>query len=184
MAEAMEYGCEHYKRKCALIAPCCGKTYTCRFCHDEKEDHELVRKKVNWVHCLICDKVQKVQDTCEDCGIKFGQYFCEICRLYDDVDKQQFHCYGCCICRIGGSENYFHCDVCDVCLSLEMIDNHMCVEKISRSDCPVCLEDLHTSRKRIRFPPCGHLIHYECLNDMFKTGNNACPTCRHDLSPR
>jgi hypothetical protein len=41
----------------------------------------------------------QVQSTCEECGTVFGNYFCSICRLYDDEDKQQFHCDGCGLCR-------------------------------------------------------------------------------------
>ena len=36
-------GCPHYQRRCALVAPCCSQTFTCRLCHDEKCDHSLVR---------------------------------------------------------------------------------------------------------------------------------------------
>lgn len=181
MTEEKEYGCEHYKRKCALIAPCCKKTYTCRVCHDEKENHELIRKNVMQVHCLACNNVQQVQSMCEECGIKFGNYFCGICRLFDDEDKQQFHCDGCGLCRIGGRENFYHCDVCDVCLAVSMKDNHKCIEKSSHSNCPVCLEDLHTSRIAAHIPPCGHLIHYKCFKDMLKTGNYACPICGQSM---
>eukprot|EP00795_Rhopilema_esculentum_P004610 gene4610-20883_t len=35
----------------------------------------------------------------------------------------------------------------------------VCIEKISRSDCPVCLEDMHTSRTPLLVPSCGHMIH-------------------------
>jgi len=28
----------------------------------------------------------------------------------DDVNKRQFHCDACGICRVGGRENYFHCE--------------------------------------------------------------------------
>ncbi|RRT85237.1 hypothetical protein B296_00000786 [Ensete ventricosum] len=28
------FGCEHYKRNCKLLAACCKKLFTCRFCHD------------------------------------------------------------------------------------------------------------------------------------------------------
>uniref|UniRef100_A0A8W8N2T0 RING finger and CHY zinc finger domain-containing protein 1 n=1 Tax=Magallana gigas TaxID=29159 RepID=A0A8W8N2T0_MAGGI len=181
MDKVEKYGCEHYKRKCALIAPCCNKTYTCRVCHDDKENHELTRKKVMQVHCLTCKRVQQVQGSCEECGTKFGNYFCEICRLYDDEDKQQFHCDGCGLCRVGGRENFYHCDVCDVCLSISMKDNHKCIEKSSHSNCPVCLEDLHTSRIAAHIPPCGHLIHYKCFKDMLKTGNYACPICGQSM---
>ena len=32
------------------------------------------------------------------------QYFCYECKLYDDEDKQQFHCDGCGICRVSLSQ--------------------------------------------------------------------------------
>ena len=48
----------------------------------------------------------QVASHCKDCGIKFGRYFCTICRLYDDQEKGQFHCNGCGICRCC---DYVHC---------------------------------------------------------------------------
>lgn len=36
-------GCKHYQRKCKLQANCCQKIVTCRFCHDDVEDHNIVR---------------------------------------------------------------------------------------------------------------------------------------------
>ncbi|KAJ8305531.1 hypothetical protein KUTeg_016076 [Tegillarca granosa] len=172
------YGCIHYKRHCALISPCCNKVYTCRICHDEKENHILVRKDVKSVQCLKCETKQKVQSNCENCDAKFGNYFCEKCCLYDDdTDKKQFHCDPCGLCRVGGRDNYFHCPKCDMCLANDLKDNHTCVEKSSRSDCAVCLQDLHTSRIPSHIPPCGHLIHMQCYKDMIKTGNYTCPLC-------
>ena len=43
-----------------LQAPCCNQIYTCRLCHDEKEDHEMVRKNVETIKCLQCGNLQKV----------------------------------------------------------------------------------------------------------------------------
>lgn len=36
-------GCQHYRRKCALVAPCCSKVFTCRLCHDDQCDHKMER---------------------------------------------------------------------------------------------------------------------------------------------
>jgi uncharacterized CHY-type Zn-finger protein len=36
-------GCKHYQRNCKLEANCCGKLVSCRFCHDDVEDHAIVR---------------------------------------------------------------------------------------------------------------------------------------------
>lgn len=36
-------GCQHYQRKCALVAPCCSQVFTCRLCHDDVCDHKMDR---------------------------------------------------------------------------------------------------------------------------------------------
>ena len=41
-------------------APCCGKDYICRVCHDDKENHELNRREVQKIKCLICGTAQAV----------------------------------------------------------------------------------------------------------------------------
>ncbi|KAK7502165.1 hypothetical protein BaRGS_00006529 [Batillaria attramentaria] len=183
-AQATDHlGCEHYNRNCALIAPCCKKQYTCRICHDEKEMHELDRHQVCHVVCLKCNLEQEVAGCCKDknCGNEFGKYFCERCRLFDNDDKNQFHCDKCGICRVGGRENFFHCDKCNVCLALLLKDNHKCVANMSHDACPVCLEDLHSSRKQMHIPPCGHLLHLACYKDLFKAGHFACPNCNQSM---
>lgn len=37
------FGCEHYKRNCKVLAVCCKKLFTCRFCHDNVSDHTMDR---------------------------------------------------------------------------------------------------------------------------------------------
>jgi len=172
-----DYRCKHYKRKCKFVTPCCDGLYRCRFCHDEEQDHTLRRDDVTQVECSRCNHRQEVRETCRKCGLKFGEYFCYECKLYDDEDKQQFHCTGCGICRVGGRENYFHCDRCDMCLPNHLENKHKCVEKVSRSNCPVCMEDIHTSRIPSQIPPCNHLIHKTCFEEMLSSGHYACPVC-------
>ncbi|KTF81997.1 hypothetical protein cypCar_00023212 [Cyprinus carpio] len=72
--------------------------------------------------------------------------------------------------RIGPREKYFHCTKCNLCLATDLKDNHKCVENVSRQNCPVCMEDIHTSRIGAHVLPCGHLLHKTCFEDMFKTG--------------
>ena len=48
----------------------------------------------------------------------------------------------CGICRVGGADQYFHCDKCGCCYSVELRDNHKCVERSMHSNCPVCFEYL------------------------------------------
>ena len=52
------------------------------------------------IECSVCGLRQPVQQNCSSCGTLFGKYFCFDCKLYDDEDKQQFHCDGCGICRV------------------------------------------------------------------------------------
>uniref|UniRef100_T1J6Q6 RING finger and CHY zinc finger domain-containing protein 1 n=1 Tax=Strigamia maritima TaxID=126957 RepID=T1J6Q6_STRMM len=177
----VRYGCEHYTRRCQLVAPCCKNVYTCRICHDNNEDHILPRRNVKEVSCLICFKVQKVKYYCENCGTNFGKYFCDICNLFDDEDKDQFHCDGCGLCRVGGRKNYFHCKKCDLCLTINLVNNHSCVERASRISCPICVEDIHSSTEPIKVPSCGHLLHQKCYDEMTKKGSNLCPTCQQSF---
>lgn len=41
-------------------APCCGKLYACRLCHDGAEGHRLDRFRVTEVQCTRCRLLQKV----------------------------------------------------------------------------------------------------------------------------
>ncbi|XP_019866508.1 RING finger and CHY zinc finger domain-containing protein 1 [Aethina tumida] len=173
-----ELGCTHYKRKCKFVSPCCGKIYVCRFCHDENENHVINRKEIKEVVCAVCELQQPIQANCEKCGALFGNYTCLTCNLFDDEDKKQFHCEGCGICRIGGADRFFHCGKCNMCLPVQLQDNHKCVENVSRSNCPVCLEDIHTSRIPCHIPNCGHLLHRTCFEQLLHSGMYACPLCQ------
>uniref|UniRef100_A0A8B9Y7D7 Ring finger and CHY zinc finger domain containing 1 n=1 Tax=Bos mutus grunniens TaxID=30521 RepID=A0A8B9Y7D7_BOSMU len=168
-------GCEHYDRGCLLKAPCCDKLYTCRLCHDNNEDHQLDRFKVKEVQCINCEKIQHAQQTCEECSTLFGEYYCSVCHLFDK-DKKQYHCENCGICRIGPKEDFFHCLKCNLCLAMNLQGKHKCIENVSRQNCPICLEDIHTSRIAAQVLPCGHLLHRTCYEDMLKEGYR-CPLC-------
>ncbi|XP_010790280.1 RING finger and CHY zinc finger domain-containing protein 1, partial [Notothenia coriiceps] len=91
---ASPVGCEHYVRSCLLKAPCCGKLYVCRLCHDAEENHEMDRFKVREVQCSECETVQEAQQTCQQCNVNFGEYYCDICHLFDK-NKKQYHCQPC-----------------------------------------------------------------------------------------
>ncbi|KAG0495088.1 hypothetical protein HPP92_006082 [Vanilla planifolia] len=47
------FGCEHYKRNCKLLASCCNKLFTCRFCHDKGSDHMMDRKSTSEMMCAV-----------------------------------------------------------------------------------------------------------------------------------
>ncbi|KFR17009.1 RING finger and CHY zinc finger domain-containing protein 1, partial [Opisthocomus hoazin] len=80
--------------------------------------------------------------------------------------------------RIGPKEEFFHCSKCNLCLSVSLRGKHKCIENVSRQDCPICLEDIHTSRVGAHVLPCGHLLHRTCYEDMLKEGYR-CPLCMH-----
>lgn len=104
--------------------PCCNKVYTCRFCHDEQEAHTVNRKEVTELICVLCDTRQPVQATCQNCHCRFGKYTCLECNLFDDEDKNQYHCDGCGICRVGGRDRFFHCAKCNMCLPVQLRNGH------------------------------------------------------------
>lgn len=61
------------------------------------------------------------------------------------------------------------------------VDGHRCVENVSRSNCAVCLEDIHTSRIPCHIPECGHLLHRTCFEQLLCSGYYACPTCQQSM---
>ncbi|XP_010321192.1 E3 ubiquitin-protein ligase MIEL1 isoform X1 [Solanum lycopersicum] len=200
----MGYGCKHYRRRCKIRAPCCNEVYDCRHCHNEAtsmlrkifDRHELVRQDVTQVICSVCDTEQPVARVCTNCGVNMGEYFCEVCKFYDDdtllaitfpkclfwtrplqIDKGQFHCDDCGICRVGGRENFFHCNKCDSCYSVSLRNNHSCVEDSMRHHCPICYEFLFDSLKDTTVMKCGHTMHTECYHEMIKRDKYCCPIC-------
>ena len=51
VTESQQDNCEHYKRGCKIIAPCCNKIFHCRLCHDEQSNHEINRFNIKKVQC-------------------------------------------------------------------------------------------------------------------------------------
>lgn len=111
-------GCQHYKRNVKLQCTTCKKWYTCRFCHDEVEDHHLIRHKTQNMLCMMCGHAQPAAHFCENCEGQAAQYFCEACKLWDNDNKKSiYHCTDCGICRIGQGlgKDFFHCKVSSGC---------------------------------------------------------------------
>jgi len=171
--------CEHYKRRCKLVCPHCDKDWNCRLCHDDEVfDHQLDRFAVKEVVCVQCNLRQKVSNKCKKCNVKFGEYACLKCNLFDDrIEKGQFHCDKCGLCRVGGKDKFFHCDKCGTCLALETKATHTCIEHISRQNCPICQEYMHTSVVKNTIMKCGHMVHSSCFKQIVNQGQARCPTC-------
>ncbi|KAF2307462.1 hypothetical protein GH714_028888 [Hevea brasiliensis] len=57
------------------------------------------------------------------------------------------------------------------------VDSHNCVERAMHHNCPVCFEFLFDTTKDITVLPCGHTIHLECVKEMERHFQYACPVC-------
>ncbi|CAD7697350.1 unnamed protein product [Ostreobium quekettii] len=186
------HGCAHYRRRCRIVAPCCGEVFWCRHCHDAaksdgerdpKKMHRLDRKAVKEVICELCGERQPVAASCRGCGVAFGRYSCMECNFFDDdTSKEQYHCEQCGICRVGGRENYFHCEICNCCYHNDMRGSHVCIQNSMHRNCPVCYEYLFDSIRNISVLRCGHTIHKDCLEQLLDYNQNYCPICKKTLS--
>ncbi|KAL5569562.1 hypothetical protein UlMin_026137 [Ulmus minor] len=170
------FGCKHYKRNCKLRATCCGKLFTCSFCHDSVSDHSMERKASLEMMCMRCLNIQPIGPTCQTptCnGFFMAKYYCNICKLFDD-ERNVYHCPFCNLCRVGKGLgiDYFHCMSCNCCLSIKIL-THECKENCLESNCPACNEFLFTSSTPVRGLPCGHYIHSSC----FEANPYPCLSC-------
>ncbi|KMZ67425.1 hypothetical protein ZOSMA_269G00160 [Zostera marina] len=164
------YGCEHYKRNCKLVASCCNKLYTCRFCHDEVSDHSMDRKLTIEMMCMQCLVIQPIGPTCTtpSCHqFTMAKYYCSICKFFDD-ERMVYHCPSCNLCRVGKGLgiDFFHCMTCNCCLGMDLLE-HKCREKGLETNCPICCDFLFTSSTIVRSLPCGHFMHSSCFQVLF-----------------
>lgn len=178
-----ELGCPHYRRGVKLQCSTCERWHTCRFCHDEKEDHVLIRRETKNMLCMHCGTAQPVGHDCKNCGIRSARYYCDKCKLWDnDPRKRIYHCNDCGICRIGEGlgKDFFHCKKCGVCMSISLEGSHRCIERSTECDCPICGEYMFTSTMTVVFMRCGHSIHRKCYYEHMKTSYR-CPTCTRTI---
>lgn len=113
--EPKVFGCPHYKRNIKLQCSSCERWYTCRFCHDEKEDHSLNRRETKNMLCMFCGFAQPAAEVCVQCGERAAWYYCSVCKLWDDDSRKSiYHCDDCGICRVGQGlgKDFYHCKVC------------------------------------------------------------------------
>ena len=92
-------------------------------------------------------------------------------------DERPYHCPDCGFCRVGGLENFRHCLDCGMCIDRQLFDDHNCMAGKYMSDCPVCQEDLFSSRAASHELPCGHAIHWHCFQQL-ATHDSRCPICK------
>ncbi|CAM0954073.1 unnamed protein product [Alopecurus aequalis] len=181
--EKQIFGCEHYKRNCKLVAACCNKLFTCRFCHDKVSDHTMERKTTVEMMCMVCMKVQPVGPNCQSpsCnGLSMAKYYCCICKFFDD-ERSVYHCPFCNLCRLGEGlgTDFFHCMKCNCCLGMKLKE-HKCREKMLEMNCPICCDFLFTSSAAVRGLPCGHFMHSACFQ-AYTCTHYTCPICCKSL---
>ncbi|KAI8388418.1 zinc-ribbon-domain-containing protein [Radiomyces spectabilis] len=177
-------GCKHYQRKVKLQANCCGRIFSCRFCHDDNSDHAIVRTETKNMFCMLCMTLQPAGQVCPNCNEQVARYYCDKCKLWDDDPKKSiYHCDECGICRQGRGlgDDYFHCKKCNICMTITMKNKHRCIERNLESDCPICGEYMFTSTTTVIFMPCGHCIHRLCYTAHIENSYQ-CPTCLKSLS--
>ncbi|KAF8544077.1 zinc-ribbon-domain-containing protein [Trichophaea hybrida] len=182
-SEFVELGCSHYRRGVRLQCSTCERWHTCRFCHDENEDHALVRRETKSMLCMHCGRPQPAQQDCRFCGVRSAKYYCDKCKLWDDgPQKSIYHCNDCGICRIGQGlgKDFFHCKKCGVCMSIALENSHRCIERSTECDCPICGEFMFTSTLTVVFMTCGHSIHHKCYYEHMKNSYR-CPTCARTI---
>ncbi|KAI5382898.1 zinc finger protein BRUTUS [Lathyrus oleraceus] len=177
------FGCEHYKRNCKLRAACCGKLFTCRFCHDNVSDHSMDRKATSEMMCMRCMNIQPIGSICmtPSCNaLSMAKYYCSICKFFDD-ERNVYHCPFCNLCRVGRGLgiDYFHCMKCNCCLGIKT-SSHKCLEKGLEMNCPICCDDLFTSSATVRAQPCGHYMHSACFQ-AYTCSHYTCPICSKSL---
>ena len=174
-----QLGCMHYKRNVKLQCFTCKRWYTCRFCHDDVEDHVLPRQETENMLCMICRTPQQASQTCRACCEQAACYYCSVCKLWNnDPAKSIYHCDDCGICRLGEGlgRDFFHCKTCAVCMSINVQSAHRCIERSTKCDCPICGEYLFTSAGTVVFMRCGHSIHDTCFKEWCTTSYK-CPIC-------
>jgi len=91
--------------------------------------------------------------------------------------KKPFHCDQCGFCRVGGVESFRHCSECCMCISVSVFESHQCFKDKYKNNCPVCREDMFSSRQSPQDLPCGHAIHAHCFRKLAGF-DYRCPICK------
>ncbi|KAG7364065.1 zinc-ribbon domain containing protein [Nitzschia inconspicua] len=144
----------------------------------EETHHEIDRFAIAEIICRLCYTRQSSKTNfCTACDAQFGAYYCNICNLWMSDDESPYHCADCGFCRVGGRENFRHCDDCGMCIDALLFDDHNCKAGKYMSNCPVCQEDLFSSRDASHEMPCGHAIHWHCFKEL-TTYDTRCPVCK------
>ncbi|KAL7525499.1 hypothetical protein ACHAXR_002654 [Thalassiosira sp. AJA248-18] len=145
---------------------------------EDETHHEIDRFLIKEVICRECFTRQSSKtNNCVNCDIQFGTYHCSTCNLWMSASEDPYHCLKCGFCRVGGRENFTHCDDCGMCIDALLFEDHNCKSGKYMSNCPVCQEDLFSSRMASHEMPCGHAIHWHCFREL-TSHDTRCPVCK------
>jgi len=145
---------------------------------DQSTHHNIDRFAVKEIICRNCFTRQSSKtNNCINCHLTFGEYHCSICNLWMSAAESPYHCDGCGFCRVGGQENFRHCDDCGMCIDVLLFNGHDCNVGKYMANCPVCQEDLFSSRSASHEMPCGHAIHWHCFRQL-ASYDSRCPICK------
>eukprot|EP00592_Proboscia_alata_P008301 CAMPEP_0194355184 /NCGR_PEP_ID=MMETSP0174-20130528/3152_1 /TAXON_ID=216777 /ORGANISM="Proboscia alata, Strain PI-D3" /LENGTH=757 /DNA_ID=CAMNT_0039124381 /DNA_START=60 /DNA_END=2333 /DNA_ORIENTATION=- len=145
---------------------------------DHYEHHNIDRFAISETICRKCYTRQTSKtNQCINCRAQFGDYHCDICNLWMQDVEEPYHCHDCGFCRVGGRDNFRHCHDCGMCIDATLFGEHSCKIGKYMSNCPVCQEDLFSSRSASHEMPCGHAIHWHCFREL-TTFDSRCPVCK------
>lgn len=173
--------CQHYQVQCQILAPCCGKFYDCRNCHDAMECHALDRYSIQSMRCNLCSLVQPKCLSCIQCHASLAEYFCDLCNLW--CEAMIYHCPGCNVCYKTPLGTRFHCNSCGLCFEGDQ-ETHQCGQKhIAKGDeCCVCMDPLYYQTRQAVFSRCGHALHKDCMDSMLQQNQFQCPLCKKTMT--
>lgn len=173
--------CKHYNKNCSRFSfDCCGIIDPCHRCHYARETCDKRPPQISSVRCNVCHTTQPPSPSCVNCDVQFSKSYCEKCKIWTALEI--VHCDECGFCRVGKKEDIFHCKTCDACFPVAGRESHRCAKvQLKDTNCPLCLESVHTAQKSSTILPCGHVLHGDCWKEASSKGEYRCPTCRKSL---
>ncbi|XP_024630996.1 probable E3 ubiquitin-protein ligase RZFP34 isoform X1 [Medicago truncatula] len=135
----MEHGCQHYRRRCRIRAPCCNEIFDCRHCHNEakndinvdyKHRHDMPRHQVKQVICSLCGAEQEV-----DVNIGLRRVESLLSAICNEERKSL------CIDYIHAQQNCVNCGVCMgkyFCDTCKLYDDDISKQQYHCNGCGIC----------------------------------------------
>ncbi|CAL6011397.1 CHY_zinc finger domain-containing protein [Hexamita inflata] len=152
--------CDHFISNCVFSCANCAKQYSCRYCHDESEDHPFVFQSV---HCLCGASLASCS-----CGRQQPKSLCEICG-FASISHDFAHCQDCNFCHFSFDKSQFD--------QFHQINANN--ELNSIESCAVCLCSFDSFLFKPVFLSCSHCFHGHCIDQIrFQNQKIICPLDR------